>query len=235
MVRFAWFRRAAAVTAVLALGVSLSVGIAAAAGDEEEIKFELPPPYFGGTPLSYFNEHLEEKSFKPRDPFLAPKGAVNVSKGKTVTSSDPDPTFGKLSMVTDGEKGYQQEYLTELGTGTQWVQVDLGAPTEIYAVLAWHFHAADRVYFDVVVQTADDAEFTKNKQTIYNNDYDNSSGLGIGKDKEYIESNEGRLFTALKDGKGVTGRFVRLYSNGNTTDQTSHYVEVEVWGKPAAK
>ncbi len=235
MVRFAWFRRAAAVTAVLALGVSLSVGIAAAAGDEEEIKFELPPPYFGGTPLSYFNEHLEEKSFKPRDPFLAPKGAVNVSKGKTVTSSDPDPTFGKLSMVTDGEKGYQQEYLTELGTGTQWVQVDLGAPTEIYAVLAWHFHAADRVYFDVVVQTADDAEFTKNKQTIYNNDYDNSSGLGIGKDKEYIESNEGRLFAALKDGKGVTGRYVRLYSNGNTTDQTSHYVEVEVWGKPAAK
>lgn len=235
MVRFAWFRRAAAVTAVAALGVSLSVGIAAAAGDEEEIKFELPPPYFGGTPLSYFNEHLEEKSFKPRDPFMAPKGAVNVSKGKTVTSSDPDPTFGKLSMITDGEKGYQQEYLTELGTGTQWVQVDLGAPTEIYAVLAWHFHAADRVYFDVVVQTADDAEFTKNKQTIYNNDYDNSSGLGIGKDKEYIESNEGRLFTALKDGKGVTGRFVRLYSNGNTTDQTSHYVEVEVWGKPAAK
>ncbi|MCC6794325.1 MAG: hypothetical protein IT366_04345 [Candidatus Hydrogenedentes bacterium] len=235
MVRFAWFRRAAAVTAVAAFGVSLSVGIVAAAGDEEEIKFELPPPYFGGTPLSYFNEHLEEKSFKPRDPFLAPKGAVNVSKGKTVTSSDPDPTFGKLSMITDGEKGYQQEYLTELGTGTQWVQVDLGAPTEIYAVLAWHFHAADRVYFDVVVQTADDAEFTKNKQTIYNNDYDNSSGLGIGKDKEYIESNEGRLFTALKDGKGVTGRFVRLYSNGNTTDQTSHYVEVEVWGKPAAK
>lgn len=235
MVRFAWFRRAAAVTAVLALGVSLSVGISAAAGDEEEIKFELPPPYFGGTPLSYFNEHLEDKSFKPRDPFLAPKGAVNVSKGKTVTSSDPDPTFGKLSMITDGEKGYQQEYLTELGTGTQWVQVDLGAPTEIYAVLAWHFHAADRVYFDVVVQTADDAEFTKNKQTIYNNDYDNSSGLGIGKDKEYIESNEGRLFTALKDGKGVTGRYVRLYSNGNTTDQTSHYVEVEVWGKPAAK
>ncbi|MCC6153349.1 MAG: hypothetical protein IT367_06300 [Candidatus Hydrogenedentes bacterium] len=235
MVRFAWFRRAAAVTAVAALGVSLSVGIVAAAGDEEEIKFELPPPYFGGTPLSYFNEHLEEKSFKPRDPFMAPKGAVNVSKGKTVTSSDPDPTFGKLSMITDGEKGYQQEYLTELGTGTQWVQVDLGAPTEIYAVLAWHFHAADRVYFDVVVQTADDAEFTKNKQTIYNNDYDNSSGLGIGKDKEYIESNEGRLFTALKDGKGVTGRYVRLYSNGNTTDQTSHYVEVEVWGKPAAK
>jgi hypothetical protein len=245
MVRFAWFRRAAAVTAVAAIGVCVAVNAAeekkaaaaapAAAGEMEEIKIVLPPPYFGGTPLTYFNEHLEEKSFKAREPFLAPKGAVNLSLGKPVTSSDPDPTFGKLSMITDGEKGYQQEFLTELGTGTQWVQVDLGQQSEIYAVLAWHFHSADRVYFDVVVKTADDADFTKNVQVLYNNDYDNSSGLGIGKDKEYIESNEGRLFNALKDGKGTMGRYVRLYAKGNTTDETSHYVEVEVWGKPAAK
>ncbi|MBM3289967.1 MAG: hypothetical protein FJY92_07425 [Candidatus Hydrogenedentes bacterium] len=235
MVRSVWFRRAAAVAAVAALGVCLSVGAAAAADEMEEIKIELPPPYFGGTPLSYFSEHLEEKSFKARDPFKAPKGAAILSKGKTVTSSDPDPTFGKLSMITDGEKGYQQEFLTELATGTQWVQVDLGQQSEIYAILCWHFHAADRVYFDVVVRTADDADFTKNVQTIYNNDYDNSSGLGIGKDMEYVESNEGRLFNALKDGKATMGRYVRLYANRNTTDDTSHYVEVEVWGKPAAK
>lgn len=249
MVRLAWFRRAAAVAVVAAFGVSLGAWAAeekkggldpsgakvaaAAPGDVEEIKFELPPPFFGGTPLTYFNEHLEEAAIGPREPFMAPKGAVNLSKGKPVTSSDPDPTFGKLSMITDGEKGYQQEFLTELAAGTQWVQIDLGEPCEIYAVLCWHFHTAERVYFDVVVRTADDADFTKNVQTIYNNDYDNSSGLGIGKDKEYIESNEGRLFSALKDGKGVMGRYVRLYAKGNTTDDTSHYVEVEVWGKPA--
>ena len=225
----------AAAPAAAAPAAAPAAAAPAAAGAMEEIKFELPPPYFGGTPLSYFSEHLEEKSFKPRDPFLAPKGAVNLSKGKPVTSSDPDPTFGKLSMLDDGEKGYQQEYLTELATGMQWVQIDLGQESEIYAILCWHFHAADRVYFDVVVRTADDADFTKNVQTVYNNDYDNSSGLGIGKDKEYIESNEGRLFTALKDGKGTTGRYVRLYSKGNTTDETNHYVEVEVWGKPAGK
>ena len=27
--------------------------------------------------------------------------------------------------------------------------------------------------------------------------------------------------------------YVRLYSNGNTTDKLNHYIEVEVFGKPA--
>ena len=53
-------------------------------------------------------------------------------------------------------------------------------------------------------------------------------------DKEYIDSNEGRLVNALKDGKGTAGRYVRLYSKGNTSDEANHYVEVEVWGKPPA-
>lgn len=246
MVRGTRWPRVVAVAALTAFGLTFSAFAAeakkdekaaapAASGDLAPLEIKLPPPYFGGTPLDYYNEHLEERSFKPRDPYLAPKGAVNLAAGKPVTSSDPDPTYGKLSMITDGEKGYQQEFLTELAPGTQWIQIDLGQPSEIYAVLCWHFHAADRVYFDVVVRTADDAEFTKNVQTLYNNDYDNSSGLGIGKDKEYIESYEGRLIPALKDGKGVTGRYVRLYTKGNTTDETNHYVEVEVWGKPLDK
>ena len=66
-------------------------------------------------------------------------------------------------------------------------------------------------------------------QTVFNNDHDNSSGLGVGKDKEYIEVAEGRLF----DSKGVKGRYVRMYSNGNTTNDLNHYVEIEVYGTPA--
>ena len=49
-----------------------------------------------------------------------------------------------------------------------------------------------------------------------------------GKDKEYIEVAEGKLF----DPKGAKGRYVRLYSNGNTTNDLNHYVEVEVYGLP---
>ena len=63
--------------------------------------------------------------------------------------------------------------------------------------------------------------------TVFNNDYDNSSGLGVGTDKEYLESHEGKLM----DGKGAKGRYVRLYSNGNTSNDANHYIEVEVYGK----
>ena len=198
------------------------------------INLTLPPPFFGGTPLNYENEHFEGRIYTLRPPFLAPAGAALLSQGKALTSSAP-PVYGKLSMLTDGEKGHQQDFLTELPAGTQWVQVDLGQACAIYAVLCWHFHAADRVYFDVAIRTADDEAFTKNIQTIYNNDYDNSSGLGIGKDKEYIDTNEGRLVATYKDGKALTGRYVRFYSKGNTTDDANHYVEVEVWGRAIAK
>ncbi|MDZ4858485.1 MAG: hypothetical protein SGI88_05845 [Candidatus Hydrogenedentes bacterium] len=205
----------------------------AVAGDTSPLEIKLPPPYFGGTPTTYISEHLEEFDPTVRKPFVAPKGATVLSAGKTVTSSDPDPANGKLSMITDGEKGYQTEYLTELAEGAQWVQIDLGAQSEVYAVVLWHFHAGDRVYFDVVARTADDAAFTKNMQTVYNNDFDNSSGLGVGKDKEYIENYQGRLIGTLTDGKGTIGRYVRLYSKGNTSDGANHYVEVEVWGRTA--
>jgi hypothetical protein len=53
-----------------------------------------------------------------------------------------------------------------------------------------------------------------------------AAGLGIGKDKEYIETREGRLF----DPKGIKGRYVRFYSSGNTANDLNHYVEVEIYG-----
>ncbi len=196
------------------------------------LPLELPPPYFGGTPLDYFGENLEERSYKPREPLMVPAGTVNLAAGKPVTSSDPDPNYGKLAFVTDGEKGYQQDYLVELDTGVQWVQIDLGQVSDIYAIVVWHFHAAERIYFDVVVKTADDAAFTENVQTVYNNDHDDSSGLGAGTDKEYVETYEGRLISLME--KNIAGRYIRLYTNGNTSDETNHYVEVEVYGMPVA-
>ncbi|MDX9974375.1 MAG: hypothetical protein RBU21_15425 [FCB group bacterium] len=197
-------------------------------GDKEPLKIKLPEPAFGGTPLNYFGLNLEKPMYT-RPPFMAPKGAVNLAKGKTVTASS-DTTMGKLEQITDGEKEANEKYVVELKPGKQWVQVDLGQKSEIYAVLTWHFFAYDRVYFDVVVQVSDDPEFAKDLTTVYNNDDDNTSGMGIGADKEYVEDYKGRLI----DAKGAKGRYVRLYSKGNTTDAANHYIEVEVYGKPAA-
>jgi sugar phosphate isomerase/epimerase len=87
------------------------------------------------------------------------------------------------------------------------------------------------VYRDIVVQSAHDAGFKTGVTQLSNNDHDNSLKMGRGTDKEYIETYEGRLI----DAKGVTGRYVRLYSRGSTGGDMNHYVEVEVHGRPPAK
>ena len=195
------------------------------------LKIELPKPMFVGTPKNIITENLESQTGKKREPFLAPVGAVNLAFEKEVTATDEEPIIGEIEMITDGDKEGADGSFVELGPGVQYVQIDLEEASEIYAILVWHYHAQARVYKDVIVKVADDPDFLMNVTTIFNNDHDNSSGSGVGKDKEYIETNDGKLF----DCKGIKARYVRLYSNGNTTNDLNHYIEVEVFGKTAGK
>jgi hypothetical protein len=193
---------------------------------KEELKLKLPKPMFIGTPTNLRSTNLEVITGKPRGPFYVPKGTVLLSAKKPVTSSEAQPVIGELDMITDGEKSGSDGFFVELGPSSQWVQIDLGAPYALHALLVWHYHTQARVYRDVIVQVSDDPTFQKGVTTIFNNDHDNTSKLGAGRDKEYIEVAEGKLI----DPKGTKGRFVRLYSNGNTANDLSHYVEVEVYG-----
>jgi hypothetical protein len=201
----------------------------APAGKLVPIPFQLPKPMFEGTPQNLTVPNLQKPLGRPRDAFLAPAGVTNVAKGKKVTSSDSEPVIGELDQVTDGDKKGAEGSFVELGPGVQHVTIDLGAPQEIFAVLFWHFHKTPRVYFDVVVQVADDAAFKKNARTLFNNDHDNTSGLGAGKDLNYVETAEGKLV----DAQGARARYVRLYSKGNNANELNHYVEVDVYGRPA--
>jgi hypothetical protein len=203
------------------------IGAQAPAG-KEELKLKLPKPMFIGTPTNIRSANLEVVTGKSRGAFYVPKGTVLLSLKKPVTSSDSQPVIGELDMVTDGEKAGGDGYFVELGPGTQWVQIDLGASHPLSAILLWHYHTQARVYRDVIVQVSDDASFKSGVTTVFNNDHDNTSKLAAGKEKEYIEVAEGRLI----DPKGARGRYVRLYSRGNTTNDLNHYVEVEVYGLP---
>jgi len=212
----------------LLVGFSLVPLVAQQDPNKEELKLKLPKPMFIGTPTNIKSANLEVITGKPRAPFYVPAGTRLLSLNRPVRSSDMQPVIGELSMVTDGEKEGGDGYFIELGPGKQWVQLDLGATYALHAILAWHYHSQARVYRDVIVRVSDDRDFLRGVTTVFNNDHDNSSGLGVGKDKEYVEVAEGRLF----DPKGARGRYVRLYSNGNTANDLNHYVEVEVYGTP---
>jgi hypothetical protein len=207
----------------------LAAGIASAQ-DKVPLKTDLPKPMFVGTPVPIKLPNLEPPRTGKRPDFLVPVGTVNLAKGKKVTSSDNDPVLGTLDLVTDGDKDGDEGSYVELGPGKQWVQIDLEQEANIYALMVWHFHSQARVYFDVVAQVSDDPTFQKDVTTIFNNDANNELGLGVGKDLDYIETFEGKLM----DAKGVKGRYVRLYSKGNTTTKLNNYIEVEVFGKPAS-
>jgi len=189
------------------------------------IQIELPAPAFRGTPVPLAEPNVEPPLGKPRGPFLAPEGTLNLARGKPVTCSDPVPPAGELDFVTDGDKEASDFGYLELHPGTQWVQIDLEQKAAVYAVLVWHSHAEARVYRDVIVQVSDDPDFLE-ATTVFNNDYDNSSGMGIGGDKGYVETAEGKLI----DCQGVEGRYVRLYSKGSHIDDKNHCTEVEVFG-----
>jgi hypothetical protein len=208
---------------------------ASSGGKLVPLEVKLPKPLFQGTPKNIKQAPtLEKYNEKPRPAFPVPEGLKNLALNKKVASSDMAPIIGELNLVTDGDKEGADGSYVELGPGKQWLQIDLGAAADIYVVLLWHYHAEGRVYHDVVVQVADDPDFVKDVKTVFNNDFDNSSGLGLGKNLEYIDDYRGKLIDAKNDkGQPVKGRYVRFWSNGNTSNDMNHYVEIEVYGKPA--
>ena len=199
------------------------------ASGKVRLAIELPKPQFIGTPKDIASPNLEPpRNGKPRPAIDVPPGCDRLlSKGGEVTSSDSEPIIGELSFVTDGDKEHDSATHVELGPGAQWVQIDLGQERVIFAACVWHYHGEARVYRDVICQISNDPAFTTGIVTVFNNDHDNSSGLGAGGDKEYIESYEGRPFAI----NGVKGRYVRFTSRGNTSNEMNHYTEVEVYGR----
>jgi len=212
-----------ALAAIAALSTSLS------AQEMEEIKIEFPKPMFIGTPVPAKLPNLEQPDpSKIIKSFQAPKGTVNLAKDKEVTSSDPAPIIGELTLVTDGDADGSDGCFVELAPGPQWVQIDLGAPTSINKIAMWHYHKQAQAYVDVIVQVSDDKEFKTGVTTLFNSDHDDTLKMGAGADAAYIETNHGRVI----DGKNTKAQYVRLYSNGNTSNEMNHYCEVAVYGVP---
>jgi hypothetical protein len=208
--------------------LSLAAAVSLCAEDKVALTTEIPEAMFEGTKVPLKLANLEPVELKQK-PLMVPKGLTNLALEKEITASDDLPVIGDLEYVTDGDKDAADGSYVELGPQVQWVQIDLEKESEVHGIWLWHFHKNARAYIDVIAQVSNDETFTDSAKitTVYNADHDNSSGMGKGTDKAYVETNKGRVI----DGKGAKGRYVRLYSNGNSSNEMNHYIEVEVWGK----
>ena len=216
---------------LIVCGIGTCLTLSAADQELAPLPLKLPLPTLKGTPDDLpKGANIEPPPEKPRPPFLAPKGATNVALNKKVTSSDRRPITGDLSQITDGKKEAYDDQAVEMRKGVQWVQIDLGEACDIYAVVVWHDHRVLQVFRSVVVQASDDPDFIENVAVLYNNDTENAAGLGIGFDRQYFETQHGRLIPAAKD---VRARYLRLYSKGSNLSALNCYQEVEVYGKLA--
>jgi hypothetical protein len=207
--------------------------VAKKSDDLAPLPLVLPPPTLKGTPQELpTNTTAARFTDKVPPPFFAPKGVKNVALGKTVTSSNPDPISGDLQQITDGKKQAVTENVVTLRKGLQWVQIDLEADYNLYAIVVWHDFTSAIVFRDVIVQVSNDPEFSTDVHTLFNNDQANHSGLGAGIDREYFENpltGEGKLI----DAKGIKARYIRCYSHGNTDSAWNSYIEIEAYGLPA--
>jgi len=217
----------------LVVGITGSMTPVKAAAPEKQdlvpLQIKLPKPVFAGTPADIpLGTTVEKQSNKPRPIPLAPKGTINLALHKKVTSSKA-PFSGSLDLITDGDKEAREGTDVEIMPGLQWVQIDLGAPHPLYYIVVWHYHLEPVVFHSVIVQVSNDPTFIDGVTTVFNNDQDGSAGLGIGKDREYFDTYEGKLVAV----KGIKARYVRLYSHGSTyRDPLNRYTEVEVYGLP---
>ncbi len=222
---FAWRRHLW--LAIGAAGFALAAGCSQAE-DLVPLAIKLPAAKWVGTPsTAKVDPAVEVPSDKPRPPLMVPPGVSNVALHKPVTTGGTNKLAEELLKITDGQKEADEQNVVLLSKGPQWVQIDLGKPYEIHAIVVWHGFDEPKVYHAVVAQVADDPQFTKNVRTLFNNDQKNLDQLGIGTDREYFESNEGKLIEA----KGALARCVRLYSDGSTVARLNEYTEIEVYGR----
>ncbi len=155
-------------------------------------------------------------------------GMKNLARGITPTTNGSDNSDSGIGWATDGAHGSGGS-AWNVGTGKKYAQIDLGWSRWVDSLRVWHYFADKRRYHDVIFQLSDDATFGRRVTTVFNNDLDNSAGLGAGTDGEYNETVTGKIVHFAP----VQARYVRLYSNGHTKGSGNHYAEIMVGQGPS--
>lgn len=157
----------------------------------------------------------------------------NLALGKTVAYSTSHNDVVP-SRLTNGLTTGSATDLVAVGAAGSLVSatVDLGQTCMIEHLKMWHYWLDGRKYRDVVVQLSTTSNFSSGVTTVFNNDTDNSAGLGVGSDAEYIEEQAGKDVPVHP----IQARYARFYLRGNyvPNNNWNHYVELQAFGFPNA-
>ena len=168
------------------------------------------------------NSHIGSKPGLGEFVVLGPNPDFNahtLASGATVTGT----LAGQGTRVTDGLIASEASNVAEL-TGTS-ATLDLGGQYYIGGLSVWRNFSDGRTYNNVVFEIAQVSDFS-NSTIVFNNDAANFHGLGVGADAQYAETSAGKLVKFAP----VPGRYIRIWSNGNTVNAGNHLTEIEVYG-----
>ena len=124
-------------------------------------------------------------------------GMKNLAQGITPTTNGASDSASNIERATDGDLSDNKAWT--LGNGLKYAQLDLGDSQRVDSLRVWRHHEdygdnlVRRRYHDVVFQLSDDPTFASGVTTVFNNDLDNSAGLGRGTDGEYDETPTGKI------------------------------------------
>jgi hypothetical protein len=170
-----------------------------------------------GNPFS-FETSSEEVEASPEKVILTVEEAsteagANVALGKPVTEST-GKSLSRPDLITDGNKtsgitgssGYA--HTSRAGE----VQVDLQQVYSLDSIKLYMWYGDGRMYNDTRVRVSADGS---NWETVFD----------VAVDGNYATSAEGKEIKL--NGKNV--RYIRSYSNGNTSNADTHWIEIEAF------
>jgi formylglycine-generating enzyme required for sulfatase activity len=193
---------------------------------------EMPKPLWSTPPTprpDWPGVKVDFDSWKLYQNVVIGEGCRVLSHHCPVKLSDAD-ALGDPQLVTDGKRSSESDAVVDMAPGKQWVLIDLGTSREIHCVWLWLDHRlAWLSYHDVIVQITDqpDAPGAPGTVTVLNTDTDGSSGMGKGTDAGWVEDINGRPITIAP----AKGRYVKVWTNGRTSDDTNVFTEIAVYGK----
>lgn len=208
----------------------------------------------------YAEENIVEAPVVEEETVVIPEGLENIALRKKTTYSRAISS-DRNGQAVDGNKRDAHNYSDPGGNqgGAHWMQVDLGANYDIEYLRLYRHWLDNRAYNDTVIMVSSDEDFAANKTLVLwnankneaqqwpgkGNDQEENHTLPAGSQEDYIETADGlalavrsaiskKLDGTSFDEDAFTGRYVRVYMNGNYSGNTkraqNHVVELEVYG-----